>query len=291
MPAQPWLDGINAGDGFIKQFVAMPLGMGYTVEGQVTGEERHGGLQLVCFDPKPGRFPDQPPRAGARRARRRDVFAGMIPPARPPRPAPRRWAWPPAAACASTSTPTRTASTRGIRTTTAACSCTSSTASSGREITGEPLPPTPVDAHTYTNAGLPVVRPLRRPPRRHRRLRRARQRQERRRAGGGGRGLVSEPALIGRDGPRYPLTEPRWRGDDGSPLLVEPLPGITRDDVDARRALAVALRGRAAAGAEAGQPRRGLHAAARRAHRRRRPGGQAGVVQPDRRASRTAARR
>jgi hypothetical protein len=33
-PDQPWLDGINAGDGFIRQFVAMPLGMGYAVEGR-----------------------------------------------------------------------------------------------------------------------------------------------------------------------------------------------------------------------------------------------------------------
>ena len=45
-PDQPWLDGINAGDGFIRQFVAMPLGMGYTVEGQLTGEEEVGGIQL-----------------------------------------------------------------------------------------------------------------------------------------------------------------------------------------------------------------------------------------------------
>jgi hypothetical protein len=74
VPPQPWLDGINAGDGFIKQFVAMPLGMGYTVEGQVTGEERHGGLQIVCFDPKPGRFPDQPSPA-ARSARLRATAA------------------------------------------------------------------------------------------------------------------------------------------------------------------------------------------------------------------------
>jgi hypothetical protein len=62
VPSQPWLDGINAGNGFIRQFVAMPLGQGYTVEAQVAGEETHGGLQLACFDPKPGRFPDQPPR-------------------------------------------------------------------------------------------------------------------------------------------------------------------------------------------------------------------------------------
>lgn len=39
-------------------------------------------------------------------------------------------------------------------------------------------------------------------------------------------------SLIGRDGSRYPLDQPRWRGDDGSPLLVEPLPGITRDDIN-----------------------------------------------------------
>ena len=46
LPQQPWLDGINAGDGFIRQFVAVPLGSGATVEGQVTGEETHGGVQL-----------------------------------------------------------------------------------------------------------------------------------------------------------------------------------------------------------------------------------------------------
>jgi len=60
-PTQPWLDGIYAGEGTIRQFVAMPLGMGYTVEGQVTGAERFGGIQLKVFEPKPGRFPDQPP--------------------------------------------------------------------------------------------------------------------------------------------------------------------------------------------------------------------------------------
>ncbi|QZT64788.1 hypothetical protein [Mycolicibacterium austroafricanum] len=46
LPHQPWLDGINAGDGFIRQFVAVPLGSGATVEGQVTGKETHGGVQL-----------------------------------------------------------------------------------------------------------------------------------------------------------------------------------------------------------------------------------------------------
>ena len=46
LPRQPWLDGINAGDGFIRQFVAVQVGSGATVEAQVTGEETHGGVQL-----------------------------------------------------------------------------------------------------------------------------------------------------------------------------------------------------------------------------------------------------
>ncbi|MCA9598863.1 MAG: hypothetical protein KC776_36380, partial [Myxococcales bacterium] len=57
VPTQPWLDGISVGGGRIRQFVAMPLGMGYTVEGQVTGEERFGGIQLEAIAAKPGRFP------------------------------------------------------------------------------------------------------------------------------------------------------------------------------------------------------------------------------------------
>jgi hypothetical protein len=60
-PPQPWLDGIVVKRGVIRQFVAMPLGLAYTVESQVTGEESVGGLQLKVFEPRPGRFPDEPP--------------------------------------------------------------------------------------------------------------------------------------------------------------------------------------------------------------------------------------
>ncbi|XVV38693.1 hypothetical protein ACQPXT_36625 [Streptomyces sp. CA-100214] len=49
LPRQPWLDGINSGTGTVRQFVAVPLGMGATVEGQVTGEEVWGGVQLQDF--------------------------------------------------------------------------------------------------------------------------------------------------------------------------------------------------------------------------------------------------
>lgn len=61
VPLQPWLDGINSGKETIRQFVAMPLGQGYTVEAQVTGEEVFGGLQLRVHDAKPGRFPEADP--------------------------------------------------------------------------------------------------------------------------------------------------------------------------------------------------------------------------------------
>lgn len=52
LPEQPWLDGINSGDGTTRQFVAVPLGLGATVEGQVTGEEVWGGIQLQNFAAK-----------------------------------------------------------------------------------------------------------------------------------------------------------------------------------------------------------------------------------------------
>jgi len=60
-PDQLWLDGINAGKETIRQFVAMPLGSGTTVEAQLTGREEVGGIQIRVFEPKPGRFPDRPP--------------------------------------------------------------------------------------------------------------------------------------------------------------------------------------------------------------------------------------
>ena len=61
-PLQPWLDGFNAGDGTIRQFVAMPLGEGYAIEAGHGLPER-GGLRLVAYEPRPGRFPDEPPPA------------------------------------------------------------------------------------------------------------------------------------------------------------------------------------------------------------------------------------
>ena len=49
VPTQPWLDGYCVKKGIIRQFVAMPLGSGYSTEEQLTGSAEHGGLQIVVF--------------------------------------------------------------------------------------------------------------------------------------------------------------------------------------------------------------------------------------------------
>jgi len=49
VPEQPWLDGYCVKEGEIRQFVAMPLGAGYTAEEQITGEAEHGGIQIIAY--------------------------------------------------------------------------------------------------------------------------------------------------------------------------------------------------------------------------------------------------
>lgn len=136
---QPWLDGINAGDGFIRQFVAVPLSSGVTVQGQLAGEQTTDRLQLLVVPPKPGRFPDEP------------IFV------------------PEGAPCAS---PAATGPGAGGRmrqeirpdehgldtwddehaTFVEIRLCNSE---AWTQLTGEATPPTPIDAATYTRFGLP----------------------------------------------------------------------------------------------------------------------------------------
>jgi hypothetical protein len=52
LPQQPWLDGFAVRKGQIRQFVAMPLGAGYTAEEQLTGAAEHGGLQVIVYPMK-----------------------------------------------------------------------------------------------------------------------------------------------------------------------------------------------------------------------------------------------
>lgn len=63
VPEQPWLDGFSVGDGLIRQFVAMPLGDGFTAEEQITGQAEFGGLQISVTPMK------------------RDVYEKLFPPA------------------------------------------------------------------------------------------------------------------------------------------------------------------------------------------------------------------
>ena len=52
VPDQPWLDGYCVERGVIRQFVAMPLGSGYSAEEQLTGQAEHGGVQIVAYPMK-----------------------------------------------------------------------------------------------------------------------------------------------------------------------------------------------------------------------------------------------
>ena len=47
VPEQLWLDGFCVGSGVVRQFVAMPLDSGYTVEEQITGTATVGGIQIA----------------------------------------------------------------------------------------------------------------------------------------------------------------------------------------------------------------------------------------------------
>jgi hypothetical protein len=64
-PDQPWLDGYAVEKGIIRQFVAEPLGLGYTAEEQITGKAESGGLQFAAFPMKRSAyehyFPPEPP--------------------------------------------------------------------------------------------------------------------------------------------------------------------------------------------------------------------------------------
>lgn len=56
LPVQPWLDGYCVEEGVIRQFVAMPLGEGYSAEEQITEKAEHGGLQILVYPMKAERY-------------------------------------------------------------------------------------------------------------------------------------------------------------------------------------------------------------------------------------------
>jgi hypothetical protein len=66
VPGQPWLDGFCVEKGVIRQFVAMPLGGGYTAEEQITGAAEFGGLQIIAYPMKREAFERRFPKRGRR---------------------------------------------------------------------------------------------------------------------------------------------------------------------------------------------------------------------------------
>ncbi|MFF8423638.1 hypothetical protein ACF07Y_00550 [Streptomyces sp. NPDC016566] len=182
LPRQPWLDGINSGKGTVRQFVAVPLGLGATVEGQVTGEEVWGGVQLQSFPLTDGALGEWRRLERERKARAARKFHGYGAPhpmaaaapggPLPPPSAPGAVAAPGGPAAA----PPRRAAAMGLgvggsmrqevyeddRPLTDWCGTPSGrvfvhlvTPPEWRRITGEAPPPSPVDRAAYTSAGLP----------------------------------------------------------------------------------------------------------------------------------------
>jgi hypothetical protein len=161
-PPQPWLDGFNTGKGTIRQFIAMPLGMGYTVEGQVTGKEEHGGVQLIVFEPKKGRFPEQPPPPPPRTMAGTFSAPGAAPGAPPPpcaAPAPQAAGAEMGLGAGGTITQKIYPDPHGIETwdedNHGRVFVHIVNSMMYREITGEAPPPTPVTAKEYTKLGYP----------------------------------------------------------------------------------------------------------------------------------------
>ncbi|GGX74988.1 hypothetical protein [Streptomyces anandii] len=187
LPRQPWLDGINSGRGTVRQFVAVPLGLGATVEGQVTGEEVWGGVQLQAFPLRPGELASWRERERERQRTTRSVksMGAAFPMAAPPAPgaAP---AAPGAAPAAPGAAPVAGGPPApGGRPRAAAMGLGVGgsmrqevyqddrplsdwaeepagrvfvhlvTPPEWRRITGEAAPPSPVDRAAYTRAGLP----------------------------------------------------------------------------------------------------------------------------------------
>lgn len=176
LPRQPWLDGINSGKGTVRQFVAVPLGLGATVEGQVTGEEVWGGVQLRSFALK------EPQLAAWRAEERRRAEAARVMPryggygAAMPMAAPPAPGAVPAPAAAPAGGMRRAAAAMGLGvggamrqevyeddrslsdwadTPAGRVFVHLVTPPEWRRITGEAPPPSPVDRAAYTRAGLP----------------------------------------------------------------------------------------------------------------------------------------
>lgn len=153
-PKQPWLDGFAIEQGVVRQFVAMPLGEGYSAEEQISGEAEWGGLQLAVIPLKAEVWKARKAKWQAEQAKRRA-----------------RWGFAEQAMLSSRAIPSMGLAPGGRMTQdiypdpfklnnwdVAAAERVFVTlvhAKDWKEITGEPVPTEPPRAKEYTEAGLP----------------------------------------------------------------------------------------------------------------------------------------
>jgi hypothetical protein len=133
-PYQPWLDGFKVGPAIVRQFVAVPLHTGNSVEHQLTGRDT-GGISIACFAPKAQEALPSPPQRGRAVGRELTLGAGG-------RIAQRVYpdpygidVWEPS--------PRRIVYLHILE------------AGEYERLTGEAAPPSPVDVQTYVRFGLP----------------------------------------------------------------------------------------------------------------------------------------
>jgi hypothetical protein len=124
--------------------------MGYTIEAQVTGEERFGGIQIVVYEPKPGRFPDEPP-AMADGLRTFQVLGAFA----PEKPEGVEMGLAAGGQMAQKIYPDPHGRDTWDEENCGLAHVHIVNSAMFREITGEEPPPTPVTARTYTENGLP----------------------------------------------------------------------------------------------------------------------------------------
>jgi hypothetical protein len=136
-PPQVWLDGVRTERGSVRQFVAVPLGQGKSLEASLAGVELRGGLQLTAFCPRPGALLAQAPVAGPAPARSRSLGFAL------------------GGAIEQRIHPDPHGSGTWDATTAAALEVHVLDSLAFRLATGAEPPPSPIDARSYTDRGLP----------------------------------------------------------------------------------------------------------------------------------------
>jgi hypothetical protein len=150
-PGQPWLDGYCVKKGMVRQFVAMPLGAGYTAEEQITGEAAFGGIQLVAYPLKRDAYELE--RSKQDRLSHRVVYDHMLEDASPRRIGGMGLA--PGGRMRQEIYQDRRELTEWDRSQSSRCFTHLANSAVWRQVTGEEPPTVPPTAKEYSDAGLP----------------------------------------------------------------------------------------------------------------------------------------